>query len=155
MDDAQTMALVWGAAAALFVLVELATVTFVAIYFAIGSAAAAVVALLGGGVGWQMAAFSATGIALLLLTRPFFKQKLESPDVPTNVNRLIGKGGIVTITIDNDANTGQIRVGTEYWTARMPADDAERVVPVDTRVVVEHVEGVTALVRPRAAAPSA
>lgn len=146
---------IWIALAATFVVVEVITVGFVAIYFALGAGAAALVAWLGGGIGWQLLAFAATGIALMVLTRPFLKQKLEPEDVPTNVNRLVGKGGIVTIPIDNDANTGQIRVGTEYWTARMAEDAAEQVVPVDARVTVDAVEGVTALVRPRAAAPSA
>lgn len=155
MDDATTMALVWGAAAAVFVIIEVVTVTFVAVYFAIGAAAATAIALGDGSFGVQLAAFSITGVLLMLATRPLLKKKLESPDIPTNVNRMVGKGGIVTITIDNDANTGQIRVGTEYWTARMVDADADRVVPVDERVVVDAIEGVTARVRLRDAAPTA
>jgi membrane protein implicated in regulation of membrane protease activity len=155
MDDPQTMLLIWGAAAAAFVVIETISVTFVAVYFAIGAAAAAAVAAGDGSFAIQLVAFSATGILLMVATRPLLKAKLESPDVPTNVNLLVGKGGIVTITIDNDASTGQIRVGTEYWTARMVEADAERVVPVDSRVVIDSIEGVTARVRLRDAAPSA
>jgi membrane protein implicated in regulation of membrane protease activity len=147
--------IIWAVAAAFFIVVEVVTVTFVSVYFGVGALAAMVVALAGGSVPWQFVAFAVTGVVLMVLTRPFLKKRLESPDVPTNVNLLVGKGGIVTITIDNDANTGQIRVGTEYWTARLPEELADQVVPVDTRVLVESVEGVTARVRPRAAAPSA
>lgn len=146
--------IIWAVAAAAFIIIELVTVTFVAVYFAIGSAAAAAVALGDGGFALQLVAFSVTGVVLLLLTRPLLKKRLESPDVPTNVSRMVGKGGIVTITIDNDANTGQIRVGTEYWTARLVEGLSDEVLPVDSRVTVEAIEGVTARVRPRAAAPS-
>lgn len=147
--------IIWGALAAGLVVAEVVTVTFVAIYFAVGAAVAAMVAWLGGEVVWQLLAFSVTGIVLMVLTRPFLKGRLEPADVPTNVSRLVGKGGIVTITIDNDANTGQIRVGTEYWTARVVEAAGEQVIPVDARVTVDAIEGVTARVRPRADAPSA
>jgi membrane protein implicated in regulation of membrane protease activity len=145
---------IWGSLAALFVIVEVLSVNFVAIYFALGAMSAAIVAGLGGNVALQMLAFSATAIALMVMTRPVLKRKLEPPTIETNVNRLVGKGGIVTIAIDNDANTGQIRVGTEYWTARSTAPDPAPMIPVDARVSVESVEGVTARVRLREAAPT-
>ena len=147
--------ILWGAIAVAFVIIEVVTISFVAIYFAIGAASASLVAGLGAGVPWQLLAFAATGIVLMVLTRPVLKRRLESPDVPTNVDRMTGKGGIVTIAIDNDANTGQIRVGTEYWTARLPEGSSGQVVPVDSRVTVQSVEGVTARVLPRADAPIA
>lgn len=141
--------IIWAVAAAAFVIVEVVTVTFVAIYFAVGAAVAALVAYMGGGFALQLLAFALTGIALMVMTRPVLKRKLEAPDIATNVDRMVGKGGIVTIPIDNDANTGQIRVGTEYWTARVAGDGEGVVLPVDTRVVVQNVEGVTARVLAR------
>lgn len=145
----------WIILAATFAVLEIATMAFVSLYFALGSAAAAIVAAFDGGLEWQLLAFAVTGVLLMVATRPLLKRRLESPDVHTNVDRLVGKGGIVTITIDNDLNTGQIRVGTEYWTARWPENEVGAPIPVDTRVEVLAVEGVTARVRPRDAAPSA
>ncbi|MCW2960308.1 MAG: NfeD family protein [Thermoleophilia bacterium] len=139
----------WIALAALFAVVELSTLAFVALYFALGSVAAAIVAGADGSLTWQLVAFVITSGALLAITRPLLKHRLESPDIHTNVSLLIGKGGIVTIPIDNDANTGQIRVGTEYWTARLPETSVHGLVPVDSRVTVVSVEGVTARVEPR------
>lgn len=152
MDD---WLVIWGVTAALFVIIEVMTMAFVALYLAIGAFAAAMVALGDGSVAWQFVAFAVTGIVLMVLTRPFIKGKLESPSVATNVSLLVGKGGIVTIAIDNDANTGQIRVGSEYWTARVPDEDGTTVIPVDARVLVESVEGVTARVRLRSDEPNA
>lgn len=143
----------WIVLAALFAVTELATMAFVALFFALGAVAAAVTAWAGGDLPLQLAAFLVTGVVLMLITRPVLKRRLESPDIPTNVDRMIGKGGIVTIAIDNDANTGQVRVGTEYWTARLPEGEVGVVVPVDTRVTVVSVEGVTARVVPRPSDP--
>lgn len=147
--------ILWMAVAAGFVILEVVTMAFVAMYFAVGAGAAALVAYLDGDLMWQLLAFAATGVVLMLLTRPLLKGKLESPDVATNVDRMTGKGGIVTIAIDNIANTGQIRVGTEYWTARVSDDAPEQVIPVDARVTVQNVEGVTARVLPRVETPTA
>jgi len=142
------MLILWIVLAGVFFVVELATVAFVAMYLALGSIAAAIVASLGGGLLWQVVAAIATGVLLMAVTRPLLKNRLEPADIATNVNLLIGKGGIVTIAIDNDENTGQIRVGSEYWTARLPEGRIE-VIPVDARVGVVSVEGVTARVEPR------
>lgn len=140
--------LVWIGLAVLFAVAELATVAFVALYFAIGAAAAAVVAGMDGGFAWQLLAFIVTAVALLAITRPFLKSHLErGTNTLTNVHSMVGKTGIVMIPIDNDANTGQIRVGTEYWTARVAVDAPSGAIPVDARVRIEAVEGVTARVR--------
>lgn len=141
--------ILWIAIAAGFVIIEVVTMAFVAVYFAVGAGVAALVAWLGGGLTWQLLAFAATGVVLMAITRPLLKRKLESPNIPTNVDRMRGKGGIVTIAIDNMANTGQIRVGTEYWTARVAEGLPEQVIPVDARVTVQTVEGATARVLPR------
>jgi membrane protein implicated in regulation of membrane protease activity len=144
MDDA---VLIWIIVAVVFAVIELATMAFVALYFALGAAAGGVAAAFGLGLGWQIAAFGITSIVLLSITRPVIKKRVESPDVATNVDRMTGRGGIVTIEIDNDASTGQIRVGTEYWTARRVESDApQESIPVDARVRIVAVEGVTARV---------
>lgn len=145
----------WIVLAAAFIALEVATMAFVAIYFALGAIAAAIVAWLDGGLEWQLLAFSVAGIALLALTRGLLKRTLESPDIATNVDRMVGKGGIVTIPIDNDASTGQIRVGTEYWTARWPEDQNGGTIGVDERVTIVAVEGVTARVVRRTDEPIA
>ncbi len=147
--------ILWIILAAGFVAIEVATVAFIALYFALGSVAAAIVAWQDGGLAWQLTAFGVCGIVLMLLTRPVLKRSLESPDVPMNVDRMVGKGGIVTIAIDNELNTGQIRVGTEYWTARTPEDSPGMRIAVDERVTIVAVQGVTARVLPRPVEPGA
>ena len=47
----------------------------------------------------------------------------RSPVVRSNVNSLVGRRGVVTVPITAATGRGQIRVGTEFWTARPYMDD--------------------------------
>jgi membrane protein implicated in regulation of membrane protease activity len=60
----------------------------------------------------------------------------------------------VTIAVDNHANSGQVRIGSEYWTARTPGDDDA---PIASGILVriESVAGVTVRVVPRQAGTAA
>lgn len=138
--------ILWIVLAAAFAVLEIATMAFVSLYFAVGAVVAALIAWGDGPMSMQLLAFAGTGLVLMAVTRPFLKRKLESPDIATNVDRMVGRRGIVTIAIDNDANTGQIRVGTEYWTARWPEATPGTTIPVDAKVEIVAVEGVTARV---------
>lgn len=142
-----THLIAWIAVAALFAIAELGTMAFVAMYISLGAVAAAVIAGYGGMFAWQLLAFVLASVTLLALTRPFLKHRLEGATEMTNVHALVGKTAIVTIPIDNDANTGQIRVGTEYWTARLPDEAPSARIEVNERVRVISVEGVTARVQ--------
>ena len=112
--------------------------------------AAAVAAALGAPAWFQIVEFVLVSVVLLVLTRPTAKRWVaNSPGYRSNAPAIEGRGGIVTIEIDNHASTGQVRLGTEHWTARALPDGAT--IPVGTRVEVVEVAGVTALVRPRTA----
>lgn len=147
MDDQTTMVVIWAIIAAIALVVEMFSLVFVGLYITVGALAAAGAAGLDWPVAVQFGTFSAVGIVLLLLTRPVIIKKLHSDDGrKSNVDTIIDRSAIVTIEIDNDASTGQIRVGTEYWTARSEADGT--VIARDTKVKVGHVDGVTAFVTP-------
>src|SRR5689334_21803498 len=94
-------------------------------------------------------------MVLLVLTRQLVLRGLgKGSDQRMNVYALEGQRGIVTIAIDNDASTGQIRVGSEFWTARA-IDELPGPIPIGAKVDVVEVRGVTARVRPRDAIPAA
>ena len=85
----------------------------------------------------------------MVLTRgPLVAWSPRQRGAETNVDTIAGRSAVVTITIDNHANTGQIRVGSEYWTARTPGDD-DPAIPAGAVVRIESVAGVTARVVPR------
>jgi membrane protein implicated in regulation of membrane protease activity len=139
-------ALIWAIAGVACLLAELLTVSFVLVYFGIGGLAAAAVALVGGPLAIQVLVFAVVALGLLALTRKPLRRLVEPRKQPTNVHALTGRRGVVTIRISNDENTGQIRIGTEFWTARDVDDDAPAIAAGEHVEVLE-VRGVTARVR--------
>jgi membrane protein implicated in regulation of membrane protease activity len=145
--------LIWLIVGVACLALETMTLSFVVSYFGIGALAASAAALLGAPVGGQVAVFAIVALVLLLFTRRVIVDLVQGRKaVVTNVHSLIGRGAIVTIPISNDQSTGQIRIGTEYWTARVAEDDRV-VIPAGARVEVVEVVGVTARVRLRDGAP--
>lgn len=130
---------------------EALTLQFVLLYFGLGALFAAAVSPFAGGVV-QGVVFAVAAVLLMVLTRrPLLAYARGQRDTATNVDTVTGRNAVVTITVDNLANTGQVRVGSEYWTARTPSDDNPPI-PVGATVSIESVAGVTARVVPRQAA---
>jgi membrane protein implicated in regulation of membrane protease activity len=130
---------------------EALTLQFVLLYFGLGAVVAAVASHFVGPVA-QGIVFAASAVVLMVLTRrPVLAFAGRQRDVSTNVDTVTGRTATVMIAIDNHANTGQVRVGSEYWTARTPSDDNPPI-PVGTIVRIESVAGVTARVVPQQAA---
>ncbi len=146
--SASTELIVWGIVALLFLGAEMITFAFVGIYFAIGAAVAAVLTFFTDNIAVQVIAFAAVALGLLFLTRKLVMRKLPPPPTASNAHTVVGKRGVVTIEIDNDASTGQVRIGTEYWTARLAAaaDARPERIGVNEKVEIVDVQGVTAQV---------
>jgi membrane protein implicated in regulation of membrane protease activity len=138
---------IWLGMAALLILVELLTVAFVASYLAVGALAAAGAWAIGVPLAGQVAVFCAVSLGLLALTRRVLLRLVRMPRrLPEGHGPgLIGRIGVVTREIGPD-RAGQVRIGTEPWTARAYAG-ADRI-PPGTAVEVMLVEGAIALVHP-------
>jgi membrane protein implicated in regulation of membrane protease activity len=143
-DDA--LLIMWLVAGVALLAVEMFVVVFISLYFGLGALAAALAAWLGVGLLGQLVTFAGVSLVLLLLTRPWLMRKWQTPHIPSNAQTIVGRRGLVTIEINNDLSTGQIRIGTEYWTARTPDDDPS-ILAVGEKVEVVSVAGVTARVR--------
>jgi membrane protein implicated in regulation of membrane protease activity len=63
----------------------------------------------------------------------------------TNVNSLLGKTAVVTMDIDNLAQTGQVRINDIEWMARTSDDNIR--IPKQAVVEIEEVQGVKLIVR--------
>ena len=104
---------------------------------------AALVALLGGGLALQIAAFIVASIASLAVLRPIAKRHLRTPArMRTGTAALIGARAVVLDRVD--AEGGTVKLGGEVWSAR--AYDEVQVMEPGTRVEVLQIEGATALV---------
>ena len=149
MDDLPSWA-AWLLAALVLLGAEALTLQFVLMYFGVGALVATAATPFTGTAG-QGLVFAVSSVLLMVLTRrPLVAWAGRGRGADTNVDTVAGRSAIVTIAVDNHANTGQVRVGSEYWTARTPSDDDPRIAP-GTVVLIESVAGVTVRVVPRQA----
>ena len=138
-------AIVWLVLIVVFLMVEASTVTLVSLWFAAGALAAILVALTGGGLGFQVAVFVIVSAVLLTALRPLVRKHIKPKLTKTNVDAVVGSTGLVTVAIDNVSAVGQVKLGAMYWTARSTAGNR---IPEGTLVQVDRIEGVKVFVTP-------
>lgn len=135
----------WIILAGIFFVIEIATVGFLVFWFGIGSLIAMVVSLFTSNIAIQTTVFILSSTILLFFTRPFVnKFSKKENEIQTNAYSIIGKRGIVTKDIDPIEGKGQIKVGTEIWSAKS-ADD--RKIEKGIEVEILEIDGVKAVVR--------
>ncbi len=133
----------WMIAAGVFAIGEIATLGFFLGPIAIAAAAAAIVALVGGGLAAQWIVFIAVSLASLLVLRPIARRHLRTPSqLRTGTAALVGRAAVVLERVDRDG--GQVKLAGEVWSARS-YDDDEAFEP-GARVNVMKIDGATALV---------
>jgi membrane protein implicated in regulation of membrane protease activity len=126
---------------------EALTLQFVLIYFGLGALVAAAASPFIGTAG-QGLVFAVGSVVLMVLTRrPLIAWSGRRRGAATDVEAIAGSSAVVTIAVDNHANTGQVRVGAEHWTARTPGDDDPPIAP-GAVVRIESIAGVTVRVVP-------
>ena len=122
----------------------MASFTFILGPIAIAAVAPAIVAAAGGPIELQIGTFIVASIASLLLVRPIARRHLMTPArIRTGTAALVGSRAVVLDQVD--ANSGQVKIGGEVWTAR-PYDEDDIYEP-GARVEVVKIEGATALVQ--------
>ena len=136
-------AIFWLAAMVVFILAEAATVTLVSIWFAAGALAAIVVALLGGGIGFQVVVFLTVASLMLISLRGVVRKYIRPKIVRTNVDSIVGSTGVVVTPINNVAALGRVKLSGMEWSAR--STDSTHI-PEGTLVRVDRVEGVKVFV---------
>ena len=132
-------AIFWLAAMGIFAVAEAMTVSLVSIWFAVGSLGAVLVALLGGGLAFQVTVFLMLAIVLLLSLRGIVRKHFTPRITRTNIDSVIGATGIVLTPVNNIAALGQVQIGGVEWSARS-TDNSH--IPAGTLVKVDRIEGV-------------
>ena len=138
-------AFIWFALLIVFVAVEAATVNMVSTWFALGSLAALIVALIGGQLWLQILVFLTISAVALALLRPLARKYFTPRITRTNVDALTGKTCLCVSAIDNVAGCGQVKVGDVEWTARSTTGEP---ISVGEQVKIDRVEGVKVYVTP-------
>ncbi len=137
--------LYWLGAAAVFTVIEILTTSLTTIWFAGGALVAALLSYLGFSELAQVAVFVLISVLLLVLTRQWAKEHLNNRTVKTNADRLIGETCLVTETVENLTNKGQVTVKGQVWSARNVDD--EQVLPEGTLVRIVAITGVKLTVK--------
>lgn len=142
-----TAAAIWLVIALVFIGVELLTLALVAAYPALGAIVAGIAAALGAGFWIQILVFVGVTVAFLLLTRkPLRRMMRGTPLVASNADVVLGKRAVVIVAIEEGpGQRGQVRVGTEHWSAR---SEDERPIVEGVTVEVVRIDGVALVVRP-------
>ncbi|MCQ2470554.1 MAG: NfeD family protein [Clostridia bacterium] len=134
----------WIAAVIVLLIIEVATMQLVTIWFAVGAAAGLIAYLCNLPLVWQIVLFVAVSALALAVTRPFVKRFAHKEIDPTNADRCIGKTAIVVEDINNNLGKGAVKINGAVWTAR--SADGE---PIETEkeVIIEKIDGVKLIVK--------
>ncbi|MET7734549.1 NfeD family protein [Streptomyces sp. NPDC005402] len=110
---------------------------------ALGAAAAAIAAGLGGDIVVQVLVFAVVSVALIAVVRPIAtRHRSQRPQLVTGIDALKGKQAVVLERVDSAG--GRIKLAGEVWSAR--SLDTGRAYEVGQEVDVVDIEGATAII---------
>lgn len=115
---------------------EIFTAGFFLLPFAIGGAAAAILAWVGANILAQWLVFFGVTIFSLAYLRKYIGRQDEVEQPRVGANRWIGSEGVVLEAVDPHSGAGMVRVLNEEWRATSPGP-----IPAGTRIVVTDVQG--------------
>ncbi len=135
---------IWMIISAFFVLGEIFTAGFFLLWFGIGAAVAGLLAIFGLSFGWQLGAFVVVSGVLFVVSRRFAERFSKKQPAGIGADRFIGLRGIVLEDIDNDKNTGRVRLKKEEWRAD---SETGEVIPAGKKVEVTRMDGTHIVVK--------
>ncbi|MEP6892353.1 MAG: NfeD family protein [Gaiellaceae bacterium] len=140
---------IWLVGALALLAIETFTLAFVAVYIALGAVCAAIAAAVGAGFGIQVIVFVGVAVFSLLLTRRPLRRALgRTPLITSGAQNIVGRHATVTVAIPvGPGGRGQVKIGTEFWTATAESDFTAGIAEEATVEVVA-LKGVTAIVKP-------
>ncbi len=153
MDDPDIWRWIWLGAAAVFAGGEMAVAgSFFLAPFAVGAAAATVLAFAGVPIVAQWAVFVVVSAVAFAGFRPLARRlDANSPNHRVGATRLTGHPAVVTKAIAGEG-VGLVRVDREEWRAESEDDQT---VPVGAQVTVLEVRGTRLIVAPKPTDPGA
>jgi len=144
--DAEQWRWIWIAAAVILAVGELLTVGFFLLPFAVGAAAAAILAFMGISVPIQLVTFVVISVIFLAVLQRFAKREQET-DVMAQAGgeRYLGRSAIVLQPVGHFDTSGMVKMGTEEWRATV---DSDIEIPEGAVVRITEVRGTRFVVEP-------
>ena len=128
--------MVWIAIGVICMIIEIFTPGFLFLSFGLGAIITGLITLANIDLWLQLLIYIVVTFILFINLRKLSK-KLIKEEIPTNVNALIGKKGIVTNTIP-DSDRGTVKIGGEFWSA-VSSDDTK--IKLDQKIEVTAIDG--------------
>ena len=129
------------------IVIESITVGLTSIWFALGAAIAILLELLGFSFGAQLFFFIIIIALCLILIKPITKRYVTDRSKEVSmIHRIINQKVKVTETIDSTVPSGAVYVEGKTWSAKSSIDNL--VIPVDSFVIINGIQGVTLTVTP-------
>lgn len=136
---------IWLIISGMFFILEMITVGFLVFWFAIGSLFAMITSFFTANIIIQTTVFLITSTLLLFLTKSFAGKMSREDSIKTNAYSIIGKTGLVTTEINSKKGIGQVKIGSETWSAKGISDE---IIPVGSEVEISEISGVKVVVKP-------
>lgn len=136
---------IWLIISGMFFILEMITVGFLVFWFAIGALFAMISSFFTTNIIIQTTVFLITSTLLLFLTKSFVGKMSRKDGIKTNAYSIIGKTGLVTVEINAKKGIGQVKIGSETWSAKGISDE---IIPVGSTVEIAEISGVKAIVKP-------
>ena len=127
---------IWLAIIILLAIAEAMTINLVTIWYVASGIVALILSFFIDNFTIQFAVFTLLGTFLLITTRQFLQTFLNTKNVKTNLDRIIGMNGVVTEKIGKNFD-GEVKVDGKKWTAF-----ADKNINVDSIVKVLEIKGV-------------
>ena len=125
--------------------IEIINIGFLMFWFGIGALLAMVTSLFTDNIIIQTSVFIISSTIMLFFTRKFTNKFTKSDKgVQTNAYSIVGKRGMVIKDIDPISGQGQVKIGTEVWSAKSLDD---RKIEKGIEVEVVEINGVKAVVK--------
>ena len=130
------MEVVWLIVFIGLIVIELATVNLVTVWFAVGALASFILSFWVDSLFWQVGLFVVVSSISLLLTRRIVLKVKGTDIIPTNLDRVVGKIGIVTEDISK-LEPGEVKVDGKKWSAV-----ATKKIKIGSKVEILSIDGV-------------
>ena len=137
---------IWLIAAAVFFIIEVATVGFLIFWLGIGALFAMITSFLTDNILIQTGVFVIVSAILIPITKPFVDKYLVRKTIPTNTYSVLNKIGIVTKEITSPDGVGLVKIDGEVWSAK---SDNDTQINKGTEVKVLRIDGVKLIVTPK------
>ena len=135
---------IWLILSGIFFVCEIITVGFMIFWLGIAALLTALVSVFIDNIVIETAVFVVSSSLLIPLTKPFVDKYIKPKTTLTNAYSVLGKKGIVTTQINPTNGSGQVKIGTEIWSAK---SENGLVIPKDSEIEVLKIDGVKVLVK--------